>query len=291
MTHLNRVALRDEELTQLAGRLCAVGGIVGVVLGGSRARGDHAPDSDFDLGLYYRRPLDVAGLADLARAVAGDGARVTQPGEWGPWVDGGGWLTIGGTKVDWIYRDLDRVIGAWTDAGRGTYQFHAQTGHPLGFPDFAYAGELALGVVLADPSGQLAALRDGMRAYPGELRRTLVTRSLWEASFLVDIARKAVGRTDTTYVAGCLFRVVGLCAHALHGQAGCWLINEKGAVASADRLPGAPPSFAARAHGVLAAVGGTAAELDAALDRAAELVRDTAAACRPVRMRPPPRPV
>jgi hypothetical protein len=115
-------------------------------------------------------------------------------------VDGGGWLSIGGTAVDWIYRDLDRVICAWNDADQGTYQFHAQTGHPLGFPDFAYAGELALGVVLADLTGELAALRDRMRTYPDNLRRTLVTRSLWEASFLVDIAHKAVARTDTTYV-------------------------------------------------------------------------------------------
>jgi hypothetical protein len=127
--------------------------------------------------------------------------------------------------------------------------------------------------------GELAALRDRMRTYPDNLRRTLVTRSLWEASFLVDIAHKAVARTDTTYVAGCLFRVVGLCAHALHGHAGRWLVNEKGAVASADRLPGAPPSFASRAHGLLAAVGDTGAELDAALARAADLVTDTAAAC------------
>jgi hypothetical protein len=273
------VPIDDEWLTLLAGRLCAVGGVVGVVLGGSRARGDHSPDSDFDLGLYYRSSLDVDGLGALARTVAGPDARVTRPGEWGSWVNGGGWLTIAGTAVDWLYRDLDRVIGACDEASRGSYRFHAQTGHPLGFPDFAYAGELALGVVLADPSGELAALRDRMRTYPDELRRTLVTRSLWEASFLVDIARKAVPRADTTYVAGCLFRVVGLCAHALHAHAGRWLINEKGAVASAGRLAGAPPSFAARAHGLLAGLGDTAADLDAALTRAADLTADTAAAC------------
>ena len=31
---------------------------------GSRARRAHTPDSDTDLGLYYRPPLDVAALAD-----------------------------------------------------------------------------------------------------------------------------------------------------------------------------------------------------------------------------------
>ena len=34
-------------------RLRRVEGVVGIVLGGSRARGTHTPDSDIDLGLYY----------------------------------------------------------------------------------------------------------------------------------------------------------------------------------------------------------------------------------------------
>ncbi len=54
--------LDDARLHELARRLTAVPEIVGVALGGSRARGDHGPDSDVDLGLYYRPPLNVALL-------------------------------------------------------------------------------------------------------------------------------------------------------------------------------------------------------------------------------------
>lgn len=272
----------DEELRKLAQRLCEVGGMVAVLLGGSRARGEHMPESDFDLGLYYRPPLDIDALQDLARDVAGPGASVTRPGEWGPWVDGGGWLPIGGTAVDWIYRDLDRVRKSWEDARSGSYGFHFQIGHPLGVPDFMYAGELALGVVLADPSGEVTALQQAARHYPPRLRDALVA-GLWEASFDIDIARKAVKRGDTAYVAGCLFRVVEVCAHALHGQAGHWLINEKGAVASAGRLPAAPTSFAERAQAVLAHLGATPSELSSAIDSAADLLADTTNACQPVR--------
>ena len=78
--------------------------------------------------------------------MADPGGEVTAPGAWGPWVDGGAWLRIDGTAVDWLYRDLDRVRACWRDAQDGRFAFHAQVGHPLGVPDFAYAGELGLDV-------------------------------------------------------------------------------------------------------------------------------------------------
>ena len=88
-----------------------------------------------------------------------------------------------------------------------------------------------------------------------------------------------MSRRDSTYVAGCLFRVVGLCAHALHGRARRWLVNEKGAVVAAGRLPLAPEGFADQAHGLLARVGTGPEELTAVLDAAAALLARTAAAC------------
>ena len=269
------MSLSDAHLVELAHRLIEVPGVVGVVLGGSRARGTHTPESDTDLGVYYREPLDVAGLDRLAKQVAGPGATVTGPGGWGPWVDGGGWLRIDGHAVDWIYRDLDRVLAARADCEQGRYAFHQQAGHPLGFADFAYAGELALGRVLADPTGELAGVP---RNYPPKLSEALVD-GLWEGDFLVALARKAVARADSAYVAGCLFRLVGVCAHALHGAAGQWLINEKGAVAAAAALPGAPPRFRERVDEIFADVGGDPLRLTAAIDAGADLVLETADAC------------
>ncbi|MEX0427884.1 nucleotidyltransferase family protein [Nocardioides sp. DS6] len=270
--------IEDEALHMLADRLVVVPGIVAVTLGGSRARGDHTPESDVDLGLYYRPPLDLEALGALAREVAGHDARVTPPGEWGPWVDGGAWLTIDGTAVDWIYRDLDRVRASWDDAQQGRFGFHAQVGHPLGVPDFAYAGEVALARILADPSGRLTSLQAEARHYPPALQDAVVRR-LREGSFLLTSAGKAVERTDCAYVAGCLFRVVLLCAHALHAAAGRWVVNEKGAVASAGLLPTAPEDFAGRAQRLCGGPGTTAAELSATLAAARDLLDETADAC------------
>ena len=270
--------MTDDELQNVADELGSIVGVVAVSLGGSRARGEHRPDSDFDLGIYYRRALDVSGLAALARRLAGPEAQVGRPGDWGPWVDGGAWLSINDARVDWIYRDIDRVHRAWKDAQAGHFSFHGQVGHPLGVPDFAYAGEVALGVVLSDGAGELTKLHDDAQQYP-PLLRDAVVRRLDEATFLIAGASKAVSVGDAAYIAGCAFRVVGLCAHALHAAAGCWLINEKGCVASAGRLSLAPAGFADQAHGVLAAVGSTPEELAATLGRATDLVEVAAAAC------------
>ena len=270
--------LIEDQLLRLSERLVAVPGITGVMLGGSRARGEHTADSDVDLGLYYRPPLDVAGLRNLAREVAGPLAEVTEPGAWGAWVDGGGWLTIADTAVDWLYRDLRRVHLSCQNALAGRVEFHFQVGHPMGVLETSYAGEVALGMVLADPSGELSALKQQVATYPTALGDALIAR-LWEAGFILDALPKAASRGDTVYVAGCLFRVVGLCAYALHGRARRWLINEKGAVASAGRLPQAPADFVRRANNVLAHLGAEPNELLAAITRATDLLTDVKDAC------------
>lgn len=68
-------AVLDEQLLRdVADEIVGVGGVMGVVLGGSRASGEHTPASDVDLGLYYRPPLDVVELQVTARRRAGPAA-------------------------------------------------------------------------------------------------------------------------------------------------------------------------------------------------------------------------
>ncbi|MDF2711060.1 MAG: hypothetical protein K0R62_6712 [Nonomuraea muscovyensis] len=263
----------DVALRALARRLVEVPSVVAVVLGGSRARGTHRPDSDYDLGLYYRGEPDVPALRALAAEVADRPPEITEPGGWGPWVNGGGWLTIGGHRVDWIYRDLDRVHRVWDDCRAGRYEVGTQAGHPLGFYSHAYAGEVALCRVLADPGGEVTTLREATLAYPPALGEALVA-GMWEAHFAVGLARYGASGKDPVYAAGCLFRAVGVACQALHGHAGRWLINEKGMVASAGRLPGAPEGFAARAQVVLGGIGASEREIGEVAGQAATLMRE-----------------
>lgn len=259
---------------EIAERLTDLDGVVGVCLGGSRARGAHRPDSDFDLGLYYRPPLDTAALRLLASELAGESVEVTEPGGWGPWVNGGAWLTVDGCRVDWIYRDLDRVHRIWEDCRAGRFEVGVQAGHPLGVYSHTYVGEVALGRVLADPWGELQALQQETGRYPEPLRESLIANAQWEAPFILASARKGAVRGDAFYVAGCLFRAVGLLVQGLHAHAGCWVLNEKGAVQAAGELPVAPADFPARAHGLFAVLGTTSEELSTALDAADGLVAE-----------------
>lgn len=199
--------------------------------------------------MYYRQPLDVEGLRALA------GVDVAAPGGWGPWVNGGAWLEVAGERVDWILRDADRVRAVWEDCRAGRYEVGTQVGHPLGFWSPCYAGEVALGRVLADPSGELEALQGEAHCYPEPLREAL-TGVVWEADFLVAQAAKSAPRGDALHVSLCLSRAVGLLAQALFAHHRRWCLNEKGALAAVGRMDGVPEGFVEKANEVLGSLGG-----------------------------------
>ncbi|MCZ7457051.1 nucleotidyltransferase family protein [Streptomyces sp. WMMC940] len=235
----------DDVIATMAARLVEVRGVRAVVLGGSRARGAHRPGSDWDLGVYYRGGVDVAGLVRLAGELTGAPVEVAGPGGWGPWVDGGAWLTVDGVGVDWILRDLDRVERVWADCRAGRYEVGVQAGHPLGFWSPAYPGEVALCRVLADPAGEVTALRAETAAYPEPLREALVGAA-WEADFSVAAAAKSAPGGDVLHVGLCLSRAFGVLVQSLHAYHRVWCLNEKGALGTAADLPGAPQDLAHR---------------------------------------------
>ena len=72
---------------QVVDRLQSIEGIVAIALGGSRARGNHTPKSDVDLGLYYQpeNPPDLLALNHLASELDDSHHTnlITPIGEWG----------------------------------------------------------------------------------------------------------------------------------------------------------------------------------------------------------------
>jgi predicted nucleotidyltransferase len=244
---------------RIAARLGQIDGVVAVVLGGSWARGMARPDSDVDLGIYYQ-PAHRPSRAALRRLAQEIDDRhlpdlVTDFGEWGPWVNGGAWLQIGAQHVDWLFRDLDRVAHTIDEcrAGRPTCDY--QIGHPHGFHNHMYMGEVRVCRALHDPGGTLAQLKRLTAVYPPTLRQVLINRYLFEAQFSVDIARKPAQRGDAAYVAGCLFRCVACLVQVLYALNEEYFLNEKGSVAAIDALALHPDGFGASVTRALEVLG------------------------------------
>lgn len=264
----------------LIGRLVrAFAGVVGIraiVLGGSRARGTAGPNSDYDLGLYYEphAPIDI-GL--LARAVTllpvPATSTVTAIGDWGPWINGGAWLTVDGKRVDLLYRDLDRVRSVIDDCRAGRVERVYQPGHPHAFVSAIYMGEVALGRVLWDPDHVMAPLRRRCEPYPAALAEALIRTFFWEARFAVENAEHGSGRDDPNYVAGCAFRAVACLCQALFALNRVYLLNEKGAAAGGERLERHPADFAARVARIHRSGAAGLADLKALFDETAALLK------------------
>jgi predicted nucleotidyltransferase len=266
-------------IAELSRDLQSVPGVVAIVLGGSRARGTHTLHSDIDLALYYRpdQPLDLARLGNLATAVD-DTHRpdlLTGIGGWGPWINGGGWLTVQAAPVDLLYRDLHAVATIMEECVAGCPRIDYQPGHPHGFSTAIYLAEVALCRVLWDPTGAIANLKRATVPYPAALKAGLIRQFYWEADFSLKVAAKAVPRRDVSYVAGSLFRSVSCLMQTLFALSETYCMNEKGAVAIAATFPLAPQRLSERIDEAFSQLAPDADALASAISELEQLVAET----------------
>ncbi|RJF71168.1 nucleotidyltransferase domain-containing protein [Deinococcus cavernae] len=237
---------------ELAAQLAHLPGVLGVALGGSYATGTATPESDLDLSLAYQGSFDLAALNALCQRLDDSGMAQASPiGGWGPWVDGGAWLTVRGQRVDFIYRDLGRVQQSVQDALAGQVALYTQPGHPHGIHAHHYAAELASCVILEDASGRLAELKRQVNHYPPALSLALRQHYGWQKEFWLAAAQKGLKKGDLHYAGGCAYQAAMAFIQELCAIHETWLLNEKVAALIAARLPGAPPHFAARLAAVL----------------------------------------
>jgi hypothetical protein len=116
-------------------------------------------------------------------------------------------------------------------------------------------GEVALCRSLSDSQGAIARLKAMTTPYPEALREALIRRFQWEILFSIENARTALPRGDATYIAGCGFRSLACAAQVLFAVNRRYVINEKGALAGAARLPLTVANLTKRVKSVWQAIG------------------------------------
>ncbi|SEM81445.1 nucleotidyltransferase domain-containing protein [Lihuaxuella thermophila] len=260
-------------------KLEGVPGIVGVVLGGSRARGTHRPDSDIDIGIYYDESagFDVRNLNEIATELDDEHRTnlITPLGGWGPWVNGGGWLVIQGYHVDFIFRDVKRVARVIEDCLQGTVTAHYQTGHPHAYLNVMYMGEVSICQILSDPANRIAELQAKTRPYPKTLQEAIIRWFMFEASFSLLFMDKYADKDDVSYVAGHCFRAISSLNQVLFARNEEYCINEKNAVAMADRFDIKPVDYKKRVDRIFTLLSSNKDRTREAVGMLRELVTET----------------
>lgn len=253
---------------ELAGELSAIPGVVAVVLGGSHARGRARPGSDIDLGLLYRErePISIEAVRALARRVNDTPEPVvSELYGWGRWVNGGSWLTIGGQRVDFLYRNLDQLERVITDAEAGHYEHDYGQQPPFGFHSDTYLGDIQTCVPLFDPEEVLVRLKRSVAAYPPALRLKLCHDGLLSARFALYMARNAASAGDAYLTAACATRAVNYLVQVAFAIDRRYRVNDKTALAELAVAEHLPPDLAARTQAVFNQLGRTPAELSASI--------------------------
>ena len=248
----------EQLLTKITATLKSCPGVEAVVLGGSRATGTAGVNSDIDIGIYYNRSLlDYASL-NAAAAGLDDKHRtglICREGEWGSWVNFGGWLQMEGIPVDLIFRDAARVQSIVEETEAGKFSINYQTGHPHAFISAMYRGELASCRVLYARNEAFAALKKQAEFYPPALQKSLLEFFNFEAGFSCMLAQKCAPTGELYYLSGHIFRSISALNQVLFALNKAWCLNEKKATLRIERFALCPPDYAARVNSIIANTG------------------------------------
>lgn len=234
-------------MNEISKELKDVAGIVGVVLGGSRARGTNHATSDIDIGIYYDESagFDVEDVGKIATKLDDDHREnlVTSLGEWGAWINGGGWIVVQGYHVDLIFRDVKRVSQVIDDCLEGKVSTHYHTGHPHAYLNVMYMGEISICKILFERINQISDLKAKTSPYPKPLKDAIIGYFMFEASFSLMFAKDNVDKDDISYVMGHCFRTISCLNQVLFALNEEYCINEKKAVRMIDNFSIKPKSY------------------------------------------------
>ena len=221
----------EDILLQVLQTFHHVAGIDAIVLGGSHATGTANKNSDIDIGIYYdETSFDLITFRHLAATLDDQHQNdiITEPGEWGPWINGGGWLTINGIAVDLLFRNTKKVISVIDACIDGKITIDYQCGHPFGFVNSIYMGELAYCKILCNKNNLILDQKKRLDPFPRSYQKAVIERFLWECEFSMQCGSKAISKGDVLYAAGSIFRCAISLLQVLYAINEMYMLNEKG---------------------------------------------------------------
>jgi predicted nucleotidyltransferase len=270
-------------LDEITIELKGIPGIVGIVLGGSRARGTNHQDSDIDIGIYYNESegFKVSEIDKIATKLDDEHRinLVSSLGEWGPWVNAGGWLVIQGYHVDFIFRDVKRVSKVIDDCLNGKISSNYQTGHPHAYLNSMYMGEVAICKILDDPKNKITELKEKTIPYSENLRNAIIGWYMFEASFSLMFAKSNIDKDDISYVCGHCFRSISSLNQVLFALNNEYCINEKKAVKMIDAFKSKPQNYKKRIDELITLISFNESNTRKGVEILEELVNEVKALC------------
>ncbi|UXR77227.1 nucleotidyltransferase domain-containing protein [Staphylococcus sp. IVB6233] len=254
-------------------------GVVGIVLGGSRAKGNHRSDSDIDIGIYYdeSKGFNTGDVKKAAFKINDEKQEnlITSLGDWGEWINGGGWLLIDGYHVDLLFRDIKKVNEVIQDCLFGNVTIHYQTGHPHGFLNVMYMGELNICQILADPQNKIRELKNKTCPYPFKIKQAITQYFAFEASFSFMFIEDNINKDDISYVIGHLFRCISCLNQVIFAKSEVYCINEKKAVAMINKFPKRPINYKKRIDNIVASIAMDEHKANEAMEELRQIIYET----------------
>lgn len=245
---------REKTLHLLVDDLKRIRNIAALVLGGSHAAGGATEKSDLDIGIYYfnDQPFDIGELRQVAAShVVEQPFTLTGYYEWGPWVNGGAWLTTATGEVDLLYKNIEQVKATIARAQEGVWENHFEQQPPFGFSSLIFLGETKVCIPLYDPANVITELKAMIHEYPVRLRKNVIQQSLWSAAFTLFQATKFAAGNDIYNVSGCLTRATKNIVDALFALNEWYPLGDKRAIQLLDQAPQRPAQFASRVAAML----------------------------------------
>lgn len=245
---------KRQTLDRIVAELGVIQGVVAVVLGGSHCIGMADETSDLDIGIYYNpeSPFDTDDIKIVASKFSTE-ENFTATGyyEWGPWVNGGGWINTKSGEVDFIYRNVQQVKSTIDDSRNGVWTNDYEQQPPFGFSSVIYLAETQCCHPLHDPQGVIHQLKQSVKVYPPQLRQSVVQQALWAAEFSLWQADKFVKRGDVYNATGCFTRSIKKIVDTLFALNEQYSMGDKYSIPIISKAPICPPQLDKQVEDIL----------------------------------------